>query len=101
MMHHLITNWKTAVAELDGGCEAVGCNYLRPEDYPGLVGCPYFAGTFWFARASFLKTIPPITQSPAVKQHGLDAFESRYEAESWIGQGPRRPRIKDFSPGWP
>lgn len=101
MTHHVITEWRKCVAAMDSGVEACGCHYLTPEQYPGLVGHPYFGGNFWWGTSSFLRTLPPIIESPAVAQHGVDAFESRYEAESWIGHGPRRPRIKDFHAGWP
>lgn len=101
MFMHCVTDWQMRVRDLNGGHDAVGCHWLTPEAYPGLVGHPYFAGTYWWAKASFLKTLPPISESPAVKAHGLDAFESRYEAESWIGHGPVRPKVRDVCPGWP
>ena len=101
MNHHVIENWSKCVKALDAGAEACGIHYLTPEQYPGLVGHPYFGGNYFWAKASFLKTLPSITESPAVKVHGMDAFEARYESESHIGQGPRRPRIFDFHPGWP
>lgn len=101
MQYHVVTEWRKCVKALDSGVEACGCHYLTPEQYAGLVGHPYFAGNFWFSRASYLKTLSPISEAPAVRQQGIDAVGARYESESWIGHGPRRPRIVDFHPGWP
>lgn len=101
MFHHCVLEWRKCVAALDDGIEACGCHWLTPETHPGLVENPYFAGTYFWSRASYLKTLNPIAESPAVKQHGIGAFEARYQAESWVGCGRHRPRIKDWSPGWP
>lgn len=101
MQHHVITEWKKCVRWMDRGYECCGIHYLTPESHPGLVEFPYFGGNFWWSRASYLKTLAPISESPAVKQHGLDAFESRYESESWLGHGKKRPQHFDFHPGWP
>jgi hypothetical protein len=92
MQNAVITNWRQCVADLDAGAEAVGCHWLTPEAYPGLVGSPYFAGTFWWATARFLLTLPPLPKA---------TWENRYYAESWIGSGPARPKVKDYKPGWP
>lgn len=48
---------------------------------------PHFAGNFWWATASYLKTLGPVDST------------DRYGAERWIGSGS--PRIKDLKPGWP
>lgn len=101
MFRCVVLGWRDCVEALDNGADACGCHYLRPENYPGLVEFEYFGGNFFWSKASFLKTLPPIAESPAVKQHGIDAFESRYESEGWIGRGSRRPKVMDFSPGWP
>lgn len=63
--------------------EAVGCHWL---DGPGGGG---FAGNFWLARNSLLASLPPLST------------ENRWQAESWIGSGTRKPRVLDLNPGHP
>ena len=101
MFDNVVMKWKRALADLDSGFDAVGCHWLTPEQYRGLVGHPYFGGNYWIARASFLRTLPSLRETKEVKTHGIDAFESRYIAESWIGLGAKRPAIRDYHPGWP
>jgi hypothetical protein len=98
MMEHCITNWRTCVADLDKGYEAVGCHWMEPPETP--LGQFIFAGTFFWARASFLLTLPSIMDRGRIKSSGIDALESRYEAEVWIGNGLRVPRIMDYHHGW-
>ena len=84
--------WRTCVADLANGTDACGCHWLTPEQFPKLVKSPFFGGTFWWAKASYLKTLP---QFPAA------TWANRFEAENWIGRGNPRPRVKDYLPGWP
>lgn len=98
MMKHCIDNWRQCVADLDAGYEAVGAHWMQP---PATPASQYiFAGTFWFAKASYLRTLPSIMQRDRIKVSGLDALESRYEPEVWIGNGPRLPKVKDYHPNW-
>jgi len=92
MQDAVVTNWRRCVADLEAGSEAVGCHWLTPEQFRGLVRTPYFAGTFWFAKASYLITLPPLPKA---------TWENRFEAEIWIGKGPRRPVVKCYREGWP
>lgn len=87
-----IWGWRDCVQQIDNGFDACGCHWLSPEQYPGQVASPFFGGTFWFASAKYLLTLPPLP--PAT-------WPNRYEAEKWIGRGPARPRVKDYFPGWP
>jgi hypothetical protein len=99
MMRHCITNWRTCVADLDKGYEAVGCHWMEPPATPR--GQFIFAGTFFWARASFLLTLPSIMERERIKLSGIDSLDSRYEAEVWLGNGPRVPRVKDYhGPDW-
>jgi len=99
MTRHLIKNWRRCVTDLDAGHEVVGCHFMRPPLTPG--NQHIFAGNWWFAKASFLATLPSIRSTARVKLSGLGALDSRYEAETWIGNGPRLPRIKDYhGPSW-
>lgn len=88
----VVWNWRECVAELDRGTDACGCHWLTPETHPQHGGIPFFAGTFWWAKASFLITLPPLPE---------DSWRNRYAAERWIGMGPRRPVVKDYFPGDP
>ena len=92
MEKYCVWGWRECVAQLDNGVEACGCHFLTPEQFPKLVKSPFFGGTFWWSTVEFLKTLPPLPSA---------VWANRFEAESWIGKGPRRPKVKDFYPGWP
>jgi len=93
MMKAVVWGWRDCVAQLDIGTDACGCHWLTPEQFPNLVKMtPFFGGTFWWATAKFLMTLPPLPQA---------TWANRFAAENWIGIGPRRPRVKDYYPGWP
>lgn len=98
MMRHCVHNWKLCVQALDEGYEAAGCHWMEPPATPETQYI--FAGTFFWATAKFLKTLPSIYERARIKESGIGAFESRYECEVYIGNGPRPPRVKDFHPGW-
>lgn len=96
MMRNLIDQWKRCVLDLDSGFDSVGCHWM-----PGMVNGTQniWAGNFWWARSEFLSTLPSIYERDRIKVSGIDALESRYEAEVWIGNGPRLPVVKDYHPG--
>lgn len=93
MTKHCIENWKTCVADLDGGVESCGCHWMT-----GLADGTQniWAGNFWWAKASFLLTLPSIFLRDRIKVSGIADVESRYESEVWIGNGPRLPTVKDY-----
>ena len=72
MTYWNVVRWKTVEEYLDNGCQLAGCHWQK--------GAPlqpsYFAGTFWWAKASTLRAIPPPRQ------------DSRWDAETWIGVAP-------------
>ena len=92
MERAVVWGWRDCMAEMDQGMEACGCHWLTPEKYPGIIKTPFFGGTFWWATADLLMTLPKLPE---------DVWANRYEAESWIGKGPRRPLIRDFHNDWP
>lgn len=98
MMRNLVTNWRRCVSDLDYGYESVGCHWMTGKDTPP--GQSIWAGNFFWAKASFLATLPSIMERDRIKESGLGSLESRYEAEVWIGNGPRLPRIKDYHANW-
>lgn len=99
MMRHTVYNWRQCVSDLDSGCDAVGCHWMVPPATPP--GQHIFAGTFWWAKASYLMTLPSILKRDRIKLSGIDSAESRYESEVWIGNGPKLPKVKDYhGPNW-
>lgn len=94
MYHNLILQWHECVHRLNLGCDSVGAHWLTPEQHPGLVKSPFWGGNFWWAKASFLMTLPAIPNTATCR-------EDFFIAESWIGTGPRRPRVFDFHHEWP
>lgn len=98
MMRHVIRGWRKCVAALDEGHDAAGVHWMEPPETPE--GQRIFAGTFWWAKASYLLTIPPMRERPRIQESGVDAVESRYESEVWIGNSVQRPKVKDFHPNW-
>lgn len=98
MMRNLIANWRQCVKDLDAGNESVGCHWMTYPATPK--GQSIWAGTFFWAKSDFLLTLPSIMKRDRIKESGLKHYDSRYEAEVWIGNGPRLPRVKDYHPGW-
>lgn len=96
MMNHLITNWRRCVMDLREH-DAVGCHWLTGQGWDH--SQHYFAGTFWWCRASFFRTIPSITTRARIKEFGPDDVGSRYEAEVHLGNGPRLPKVKNYYSG--
>lgn len=90
MMKHVIWDWRKCVADLETH-DAVGCHWLNnsPND-PNAArwgSNSYFGGAFWWARADYLITLPPLPDK-IVDRH------SWYLPELWLGNG--KPRIKDY-----
>lgn len=96
MMRSCITNWRQCVADLDRGFESVGCHWLTKMGSDQSQN--YWAGTFFWAKSNFLRTIPSIYTRARIKMSGISSLESRFEAEAWIGTGPRLPMVRDYHP---
>lgn len=90
----VIQDWGRCVVDLDKGAEAVGAHWLTREKYGPQVERGFFGGNYWFAKASFLLTLPPLKQNRSCR---ADDFL----AETWIGDGPRLPKVVDYRPHWP
>lgn len=98
MQRHLVTNWRQCVKDLET-VESVGCHWMEPPATPATQYI--WGGNFWWARNSFLKTLPSIMERARLKDSGIDALESRYEAEVFVGNGPRPPTHIDYhGPNW-
>lgn len=87
-----VWGWSECFRALQRGNDCAGAHWLTPERHPGVIHSPFFGGTFWWARASYIAKLPPLPEAK---------WENRYEAETWIGKGNPRPRVADFWPGWP
>jgi len=98
MQRQCVLQWRKCVADLESGYDAVGCHWFTPPFTPP--GQYIFAGTFFWAKASYLKTLPSIMARDRIKVSGIDSIESRYESEVWLGNGPVKPRVKDYHPHW-
>jgi len=96
MMRHCVTNWRQCVKDLDSGFESVGCHWLTNMGSDRSQN--YWAGTIYWVKSDFLRTIPSIYTRQRIKMSGIDSLESRYEAEAFIGTGPRLPLVKDYHP---
>jgi hypothetical protein len=98
MEHVVVWNWRLCVNDLNNGYDAVGAHWLTRDKYGATMGptlTPYFGGTFWWAKASFLITLPSIPDNARAGDN-----QDRYLAEKWIGLG-RIPRVRDYAPHWP
>lgn len=82
MTKECIINWQRALDALNG-YDTAGCHWLRAED-----GKWFFGGTFWWATADYLRTLPPI------------GYDNRFQAEHWIGLNPNV-KAFDLKPGHP
>jgi len=99
MNHYLVQNWDTCIMALKNGADSCGCHW-KTGQVNGKQSL--WAGNFFWVKSEFLNTLPPIEDNKRIPlMGGLDAFESRYEAEILIGEGPRLPRVIDFHPTGP
>lgn len=98
MERHTIKNWQLCVKALEEGYDAAGAHYMTPPATPA--GQHIFAGNFFWTTASFLRTLPSLYERERIKMSGIDASESRYEAEVYLGNGPRPMKVKDFHENW-
>lgn len=85
-----VWRWQECVRMIELGADSSGVHWLTPERYPHIGSTAYWGGNFWWATSDFINTLPTI-----------DITLSRYEAEVWIGRGPRRPKVRDLSPHFP
>jgi len=87
MTRHLIGDWPLCVTKIITGYDAVGCHWLTPQTDGARAPAPHFSGGFWWARADYIATLPPVS------------YTNRWDTEFWIGLN--NPRVYDLDPGWP
>lgn len=86
-----VWNWRQCVKDLERGFDAVGVNWVDPITRPVIPG-RFFAGNFWWAKADFLASLPPIPD----KIGNYDNLGERMQTEAWIGSGLARPKVMDY-----
>lgn len=94
MENVVLWHWQQCVLDMEAGFDSVGAHWLTPERWPGMVKTPFWGGMFFWAKASFLMTLPPVPEKPTCR-------EDWFKSEGWIGDGPKRPKIMDYAPHWP
>lgn len=105
MEKHCIWNWRRCVDDLNSGFDTAGAHWVTvpvhqsdADDLPVLqsrVGktTSYWGGTFWWATASYLLTLPRF--SPEIRKP-----RDWHLPELWIGLGDN-PKVKDYAPHFP
>jgi len=93
MMADLIVNWRQCVADLDAGHDIACMTWLWEQGWDRSQHIP--AGTFLWITSDFASKLPSLYLRERIKQDGMDALESRYEAEVAFGNGPR-PKVKSY-----
>lgn len=82
MTKECVIKWERALCTLDKH-DIAGCHWVSSADLKW-----FFGGTFWWATAEYLKTLPEIRN------------ENRWQAEHWIGLNSKV-RVFDLKPGHP
>lgn len=99
MTRNCVSSWIRCFQDLKSGFDSVGCHWMTGKQTPP--GQSIWAGNYWWAKSDFLRTLPSIMLRDRIKVSGIEALESRYEAEVWIGNGPKLPIVKDYhGPMW-
>lgn len=92
MMTDLVVNWATCIKDLE--THDIACSvWLWDQGWDKSQHIP--AGTFLWITSDFAAKLPSLLLRERIKQDGIDAPESRYEAEVAFGNGPR-PNVKAY-----
>lgn len=94
MMADLVVKWRNCVAALNAGYDII-CSHWRWNAADGTQHIP--AGNFLWITSDFAAKLPSIYLRDRIKQDGIGALSSRYEAEVLWGNGPR-PNVLQFRP---
>lgn len=84
MTRHVACDWEECAGLLEDGYDTAGCHWVTAQRST----TAFYAGNFWWARASYLRTLPPPPN------------ESRWQAETWVSSATG-PKAADLLPGWP
>jgi hypothetical protein len=87
MNYFTIEKWKDNVEALDQGAQVVGTNYNTDP-------WPHFAGNFWWAKLSYIKTLQPLHHPEDKLNRGYTQFKPhptnphwRFDHEAWLHSG--------------
>lgn len=94
MMGDLVWNWRYCVWELEKGHDIV-CSHWMWNMADGTQHIP--AGNFLWITGRFAANLPSMFLRACVKNYGISAAESRWEAEVKWGNG-RTPRVSQIRP---
>lgn len=99
----VIVNHKRCLNDLDRGYQTVGCHWIDRTKYPHENDPPtpgwnfgghIWGGNFFWAKASYLLTLPPLPQNSTCRAED-------FLAEIWPGSGFSQPIAFDYAPHWP
>jgi len=93
MTQDLIINWRQCVADLDAGHDIACMHWMWEQGWDRSQHIP--AGNWTWIKASFVRKLPSLYLRERIKQDGIGALSSRYEAEVAWGNGPR-PVVKAY-----
>lgn len=96
-MIHLVRRWRDCVADLRVH-DSVGVHWMTGDETPP--GQSIWGGNMFWATGKFLMTLPSLMERDRIKLSGIDSLDSRYEAEVWVGNGPKLPRVLDYCKYW-
>lgn len=96
LMRHCVTDWRRCVMDLRM-FDCAGAHWLSNQGWDKSQA--YYAGTIYWVRASFFRTIPLVTTRQRIKDSGLDSLDSRYEAEVILSIGKHLPFSKNYYDG--
>lgn len=82
MTRELVGGWRHCTSLLNEGHDTAGCHWVSAG------GPSFYGGNFWWATASYLRTLPPPDR------------ENRWRAETWVSSASS-PHAADLKPGWP
>lgn len=92
MMQDLVVNWRQCVADLE--THDIACMvWLWDQGWDHSQHIP--AGNFLWLTSDFAAKLPSLYLRARIKEDGIDAATSRYEAEVAWGNGPR-PNVKAY-----
>jgi hypothetical protein len=93
MMQDLVVNWRQCVADLEAGHDIACMVWLWEQGWDKSQHIP--AGTFLWITSDFAAKLPSLYLRERIKQDGIGAVTSRFEAEVAWGNGPR-PNVQAY-----
>lgn len=82
MLHYNVTLWRDCVQKLTQGFDTCGINIMKTPH-------PHYQGNFWWAKASYVRTLFPVRDTPVIPNDTLN-FGERHKCEMWLLQNKGR-----------